>query len=331
CACERWTVFKKKERKLTSDWHREIKLDYVLAPLYRYKGDSVTKRHPGYIEICQSLREFCTGSSYEGNYNSLGFAGLGEYVYPHGVRYNGYFKNGHFHGDGTLTYPMGQQIDGIWKNGRLISFSFKFADGLEYTSPWKYCQQPNRRYTHTLTNNTHVINWTAILIIFQSEVLDGLHAAGNEYLTNLQPTKNLRDGCYDTVDGYFDPVTKCVYKDEYVLEKNEEEEKSVDEDASVDDVFHEHPEILRVCTKIEEDFILMNYRVAADNEVGYIPNLYEHWTSGIKQEVEELMKSEKLSELTNTSGSNDKSSDSGTTTDSGTTSSSSFQDSLLTT
>ncbi|KAJ8968939.1 hypothetical protein NQ314_002031 [Rhamnusium bicolor] len=86
---------------------------------------------------------------------------------------------------------MGQQIDGTWKNGKLKNYVFRFADGLEYNSPWK----------------------------FQSEVLDGLHAAGEEYLTNEQPTKTMNEGCYDTVDGFFDPHTKCVYKDEYIFEK----------------------------------------------------------------------------------------------------------------
>ncbi|KAJ8973502.1 hypothetical protein NQ317_019611 [Molorchus minor] len=140
---------KRRERKLTYDWHREIKLNSVLLPpLYRIKGDLATKRHPGYKQTFRDIKEFCTGSTYEGNYNALGFAGVGEYIYPHGVIYNGYFKDGQFHGKGTLTYPMGQQIDGIWKKGRLVSFTFRFADGLEYSSPWKYCQQPNRWYIY---------------------------------------------------------------------------------------------------------------------------------------------------------------------------------------
>ncbi|KAJ8973501.1 hypothetical protein NQ317_019610 [Molorchus minor] len=128
--------------------------------------------------------------------------------------------------------------------------------------------------------------------IFQSEIIDGLHPAGKEYLTNQQPTKKLQDGCYDTVDGYFNPVTKCVYKDDYGDEE-------VDEELSIDDSFHEKPEILRVCTKMEEDFIVPNYRKAADDSVGYRPNLYEHWTSGIKAEIEEITKTEKhVSDIT---------------------------------
>ncbi|KAJ8968936.1 hypothetical protein NQ314_002028 [Rhamnusium bicolor] len=71
-------------RKLTSDWNREIKLDSGPSPICRYKGDLAAWRHHGYIQVSKSVQNFCTGSTYEGNYDSLGFAGLGEFVYPHG-------------------------------------------------------------------------------------------------------------------------------------------------------------------------------------------------------------------------------------------------------
>lgn len=54
---------------------------------------------------------------------------------------------------------------------------------------------------------------------FQSEKSDGLQAAGEEYLTNKQPTKALKPGCYDTVDGYYDPKQRCIYKDEILYVK----------------------------------------------------------------------------------------------------------------
>lgn len=54
---------------------------------------------------------------------------------------------------------------------------------------------------------------------FHSEKLDGLHAAGEEYLTNKQPSKTLKPGCYDTVDGYLDPKEKGIYKDEFIYVK----------------------------------------------------------------------------------------------------------------
>lgn len=61
------------------------------------------------------------------------------------VEYEGKFEDGMFHGEGTLTYPMGQKIDGQWVKGRMTSCKFRFADGLEYKTPWKYCQMPDRR------------------------------------------------------------------------------------------------------------------------------------------------------------------------------------------
>lgn len=60
------------------------------------------------------------------------------------VEYEGNLKDGMFHGDGTLHYPMGQKIDGTWEKGRLVSWKYRFADGLEYDIPWTYCQAPNR-------------------------------------------------------------------------------------------------------------------------------------------------------------------------------------------
>lgn len=73
------------DRKLTKDWGREIKLGSGVFSIYRFnRREAITGRHPGFIEYAKSTTKFCTKSSYEGNYNSVGFAGYGEYIYPHG-------------------------------------------------------------------------------------------------------------------------------------------------------------------------------------------------------------------------------------------------------
>lgn len=61
------------------------------------------------------------------------------------VEYEGMLDNSQFHGDGTLIYPMRQKIEGRWDKGKLVSWKYRFIDGLEYEVPWGYCVFPDRR------------------------------------------------------------------------------------------------------------------------------------------------------------------------------------------
>lgn len=106
------------------------------------------------------------------------------------MEYEGNLRDGMFHGEGTMTFPMGQKVEGEWFKGRLITFKFRFADGLEYSIPWKYCIMPDRR--------------------FYSSIQDGLRPAGRSRLTNDDPPRKIPEGCYDTGDGFYNPATKCV-------------------------------------------------------------------------------------------------------------------------
>ncbi|XP_023017935.1 MORN repeat-containing protein 5 [Leptinotarsa decemlineata] len=178
-------------RKLTVDWTKEIHSKDVSFAKLRQRGDVELRIHHGYIQIDKPLEKYVTGSSYEGRHDSLGFAGFGTYKYPHGAVYQGYFKDGQFHGDGTITYPKGQELDGTWLNGKLLSFVYRFADGLEYHSQWNYCQQPDRT--------------------FQIECYQGLQPPQKEFLTNSRFYQDIPENCYDTGDGYYEPQNKLIY------------------------------------------------------------------------------------------------------------------------
>lgn len=75
------------QRKLTQDWTKEIKLKEYLKTVSRSKRDCSEEIHTGYIQLEKPLTKFPTGSTYEGKYNSVGFAGIGVYVFPHGNSY----------------------------------------------------------------------------------------------------------------------------------------------------------------------------------------------------------------------------------------------------
>lgn len=121
------------------------------------------------------------------------------YVCIIGAIYEGQFKEGDFHGKGVITYPVGHKLKGHWKRGKMISKTFVFYDGLEVKEPWNYCQIPDRRFQH--------------------EFNKGLQGPGQEFETNRQPTVDIPDGCLDTVDGYYVPEVKCVFRYEPIKER----------------------------------------------------------------------------------------------------------------
>nr|XP_015839547.1 PREDICTED: uncharacterized protein LOC103314780 [Tribolium castaneum] len=183
----------------------------------------------GNIAYDKDTVEFCTGSSYTGKWNALGMAVYGTYLYPHGERgslharsivtahknpfmkilptapisqffplktpfqgceYEGGFEDGMFHGEGVLVYPMGQKLEGYWEKGKMMDYKFTNVDGLDYTEPWLYCTMPDRRYNVTIR--------------------EGLQPAGREFLTNQQPDRPIEQDCYDTGDGFYNPITRSI-------------------------------------------------------------------------------------------------------------------------
>lgn len=55
---------------------------------------------------------------------------------------------------------------------------------------------------------------------FQVEVNTTLKGPGEELLTNKQPTVEIPEGCFDTIDGYYNPSVKCIFNyDEGALAK----------------------------------------------------------------------------------------------------------------
>ncbi|XP_028172505.1 MORN repeat-containing protein 5-like [Ostrinia furnacalis] len=143
--------------------------------------------------VPRSVKQFPTGSQYEGTWDVLGMSGYGTYIFPNDVIYEGEFYDGMFHGNGELRYPCGAILRGKWKRGLLTERTLMFADGLEYSDDdWKYCRMPDRKFT--------------------IEYEEGLQPSGLSYLTADQPTREIPPGYYDTGDGFYDPKTKVVYK-----------------------------------------------------------------------------------------------------------------------
>lgn len=129
---------------------------------------------------------------YLGDWNILGFSGVGTYRFPHGVLYDGNFnRNGDFHGIGSLVFPNGQTIRGLWKKGHLLKdATFVFSCGEILDELHKYCVMPDRRY--------HI------------EIQHDLNPAGQEYVCNSEFPQKLPPGTYDIGDGIFYPQTERI-------------------------------------------------------------------------------------------------------------------------
>ncbi|XP_030754695.1 MORN repeat-containing protein 5-like [Sitophilus oryzae] len=239
---------------LNKDWCK-LNLDQSIHLKQRRIEDLEASVHPGNKQYEKPAISFTTESIYEGPWNCIGFSGRGTYVYPHGPIYTGTFKDGEFHGLGVISYPMGHKVKGLWKNGKLVSKCFYFPDGLKATDPWYYCKIPDRR--------------------FQIEFNTSLNSAGSEFLTNRQPTINLPEGCYDTINGFYDPEANCIYNyDEEGLKENDPTKHIRCGDTLKRPVLSE-----------ESSFIKANYRKSSIETVGFAPELYEYWTTGREEEI----------------------------------------------
>lgn len=129
---------------------------------------------------------------YQGEIVSGRYEGLGLYVSEDKkMTYEGYFSNGLYHGDGTLTTEEGKYI-GVFERGKFIDGKFEFNDGLIFEdSDWKYCSSDDAR--------------------FQIEIKEGVPIEGPlKYNTPIERPPRLPFGCYDTIDGYYDPRTGNV-------------------------------------------------------------------------------------------------------------------------
>lgn len=117
--------------------------------------------------------------------------------------YEGEFVGGLFEGQGTL-HLRGGHYEGTWSRGKLISGNFYFSDGLKYKSitekNWGYCSKADPR--------------------FHAEIMCGVQI-GDELRKNTSHSfaGKLPIGCYDTIDGYFDPKRGGVisYEDDTMV------------------------------------------------------------------------------------------------------------------
>ncbi|CAH0720148.1 unnamed protein product, partial [Brenthis ino] len=184
--------------------------------------------------VQRDVKQFPTRSQYKGTWDLLGMSGYGVYKFPNDVVYEGEFDDGMFHGQGELKYPSGERLRGTWKKGQLTNRKLIFADGLEYSeTDWMYCRMPDRRFTIEYDN--------------------GLQPAGQSYLTAEQPSRTIPTGYYDTGDGFYDPLTKVVYK------------------------FDDLTAILRSPSVREQKWIIENCRTSPDIPLGPRKDLYEEW------------------------------------------------------
>jgi hypothetical protein len=103
--------------------------------------------------------------SYTGDRSEVGtMDGKGEFTFPNGTRYVGELSDGEFHGKGVLYFPGRGRYEAEWDHGKVVQGRLFFEDGLEFEDEnWIYCSPEDRRY--------------------YCEVTDGLHPAGESYIT----------------------------------------------------------------------------------------------------------------------------------------------------
>ncbi|KAL3279263.1 hypothetical protein HHI36_016775 [Cryptolaemus montrouzieri] len=210
----------------------------------------------------QSLKGYATGSIYVGEWSATDMDGIGTFILPHGVVYEGHMKDGMFHGKGVLIYPLGQMVVGEWYEGEITSWRFKYRN-IEQCKLETYCKQPDRRFLTTLYNE--------------------LLPAGREYLTNAQPTRNIPDGCYDVVDGFYNPKTLWVHSSKNfsnVLYMPAPRRIPVDINIFKDDGTRFIRKVPFVPIYRTSQWIEENCRKAWDESTGFKPEYYEYWFSG---------------------------------------------------
>jgi hypothetical protein len=104
----------------------------------------------------------------------------------------GAFTDGVYHGRGVL-YVQGGRFDGEFDRGKFVRGKFIFEDGLEYQEQdWDYCHEQGD-------------------VRFYGEIMEGV-APGDplRYPSAEAKPPKLPPGCYDVIDGYYDPRGGCI-------------------------------------------------------------------------------------------------------------------------
>lgn len=138
---------------------------------------------------------------YEGDILDGRYHGRGVYTCQE-CTYEGSFFDGKFHGEGVLRV-QGGSYKGYWRHGELVDGGLVFEDGLQHLKVgfkfWDYCSPQDRR--------------------FYKEIQDGVPVLGPlRDVTSHAHGSALPIGCYDTVDGYYEPRRHMIMS----YEKNEE-------------------------------------------------------------------------------------------------------------
>ncbi|CAI2726158.1 unnamed protein product [Schistosoma spindalis] len=133
--------------------------------------------------------EYC-GDKYEGETHNNRLEGFGKYSLPTGTYYEGEMFDGMFHGEGTLHFLNGSKYHATWEKGKPKNGETIFSDGLRYTEGAHYVDEFDRR--------------------FYTEICSGIKPAGRSQLVDKEPRTQIPDGCYDTGDGFYNPLTRVV-------------------------------------------------------------------------------------------------------------------------
>ncbi|CAH0554373.1 unnamed protein product [Brassicogethes aeneus] len=235
---------RRQKSSITTDWESVLKDDETNIAQVNTEDTQSNHMHAGFMEYERPLEEFCTGSKYEGSWNTLGFSGYGKYIFPHGPTYEGEFSDGLFHGSGQITYTTGDKqkiLSAIFRNGDILEDTVSFQVGVKKLTAtnMEYCIMPDRRFNIELS-------------------LNPLPAVTDEYLTNAETPRKLYEKTYDVGNGYFD------VKRNVIIEDDPEEQQAK----------------ILIPKKEHQDWIVAHCRADKDFPVGHQPSLYEFWMAG---------------------------------------------------
>lgn len=102
--------------------------------------------------------------------------------------YEGEFYDGQFHGNGTMLYPNGNRIIVTSVNGTLQTMKLVYADESEFDiNDKEYVVEPKQCSDYDCPPITDEI--------FKCSGIGD----------------DIPPGCYDTLDGYYNPKTKCIH------------------------------------------------------------------------------------------------------------------------
>ncbi|TNN18103.1 MORN repeat-containing protein [Schistosoma japonicum] len=141
------------------------------------------------VAFSSGKMEYC-GDRYEGETHNERMEGYGKYTLSTGAYYEGEMYDGMYHGEGTLHFPNGSKYHAVWENGQAKNGEIIFSDGFRYREEAHYADEFDRR--------------------FYTEICSGIRPTGRSQIVDKEPEKQIPDGCYDTGDGFYNPLTKVV-------------------------------------------------------------------------------------------------------------------------